>query len=42
MEETKRYIDAQKKHHEKQAFQEEFLSFVRKYRVSYDERYVWD
>ena len=38
---VKRYIQRQKEHHRRKAFQEEFLSFLRKYDVPYDERYIW-
>src|SRR5512138_23351 len=37
-----RYIDNQAKHHQRVSFQEEFRRFLEKYKVSYDERYVWD
>jgi REP-associated tyrosine transposase len=37
-----RYIRQQEEHHRKVTFQEEFLEFLKKYRVPYDERYVWD
>jgi REP element-mobilizing transposase RayT len=36
------YIDGQEEHHRKRTFQEEFLMFLAKYRVEYDEAYVWD
>ncbi len=36
------YIAKQKEHHRKKTFQEEYLSFLKKYNVEYDERYVWD
>ena len=35
------YIDRQKEHHAKKTFKEEFIEFLRKYKVDYDERYVW-
>ncbi len=35
------YIENQKKHHTKKTFQQEFLAFLKKYKVDYDERYVW-
>jgi len=35
------YIANQKEHHAKRTFQEEFLDFLRKYEIEYDERYVW-
>jgi REP element-mobilizing transposase RayT len=36
------YIDAQHEHHKRLTFQEEFLRFLKKYKVEYDERYLWD
>lgn len=36
------YIDNQEEHHTKKTFQEEFLAFLTKYGVEFDERYVWD
>jgi putative transposase len=39
---TKEYIANQEKHHQKMTFQEEFRRFLEKYRVSFDERYIWD
>lgn len=36
------YIQNQHEHHKKKTFQEEFRSFLEKYGVEYDERYVWD
>lgn len=36
------YIQNQKEHHRKQDFQDEFRGLLHKYRVDYDERYVWD
>ena len=37
-----KYIENQKQHHIKQTFQNEYRKFLKKYRVEYDERYVWD
>jgi putative transposase len=37
-----KYISNQEEHHKKQAFQEEFRAFLKKYGVEFDERYVWD
>ncbi len=37
-----RYIDGQQAHHKRRGFQDEFLDFLRRYEVEYDERYVWD
>ncbi|GHT34709.1 transposase [Bacteroidia bacterium] len=36
------YIEKQEEHHRKRTFQEELLAFLRKYKVEYDERYLWD
>jgi REP element-mobilizing transposase RayT len=36
------YIDAQEEHHRTRTFQEEYRAFLVKYRVAFDERYVWD
>lgn len=36
------YIANQKEHHSKKTFQEEYRIFLKKYKVEYDERYVWD
>jgi len=37
-----RYIERQEQHHRRVTFQDEFRSFLKKYRIEYDERYVWD
>ena len=39
---VKRYIKNQKEHHKKVTFKNEYQTFLKKYDVSYDERYVWD
>lgn len=36
------YIQSQHKHHQQKSFQDEFRAFLNKYKVEYDERYVWD
>ncbi len=36
------YIKNQKKHHQKNTFQDELRATLHKYQVEYDERYVWD
>ena len=36
------YIAKQKEHHRHKTFQEEYRAFLKKYQVSFDERYVWD
>ena len=35
------YIDGQHEHHKRRTFQEELLAFLNKYKVEYDERYLW-
>ncbi len=37
-----KYIQNQKKHHEKKDFKTEFRGFLDRYGIDYDERYVWD
>jgi len=39
---TIEYIRDQEKHHRKMTFQEEFLALLKKHRITYDERYLWD
>jgi putative transposase len=36
------YISNQHEHHKKKTFQDEYRAFLKKYKVDYDERYVWD
>ena len=36
------YISNQHEHHRKKTFQEEYRAFLEKYKIDYDERYVWD
>ena len=37
-----KYITNQKEHHRRRSFQDEFRLFLDKYKIDYDERYVWD
>lgn len=37
-----RYIRKQEEHHNKRTFQDEFRAFLEKYKMDFDERYVWD
>ncbi len=37
-----KYIDNQAEHHRTRTFQQEYIAFLKKYGVEYDERYVWD
>jgi REP element-mobilizing transposase RayT len=36
------YIGRQETHHQKKSFQEEYLAFLAKHEIAYDERYLWD
>ena len=36
------YIQNQEQHHQKISFQDEFRKLLERYRIPYDERYVWD
>ena len=38
---TVAYIRNQETHHHRKSFQEEYLGFLKKHHVEYDERYVW-
>lgn len=42
VEEVRHYILNQAEHHRKFTFQDEFRTFLRRYEIEYDERYVWD
>jgi putative transposase len=37
-----KYIISQGDHHKKITFQDEYRAFLNKYKMEYDERYVWD
>ena len=39
---TIEYIRTQEPHHRKMTFQEEFLALLKRNRVAYDERYLWE
>jgi hypothetical protein len=41
LEDTIRYIESQGEQHKRKTFQEEYIEFLRRYRIDYDERYVW-
>lgn len=36
-----RHITLQEEHHRKASFQEEYVSFLKRHHVPYDERYLW-
>ena len=37
-----RYIEAQSERHRAYSFQEEMLDFLERYKIEYDEQYLWD
>ena len=37
-----RYVQNQEEHHRKTTFQEEFISLLKKHKIEYDERFLWD
>ncbi len=39
---TMAYIETQALHHQTKDFKAEFLSFLKKHGIEYDERYIWD
>jgi putative transposase len=39
---TIHYIKGQEEHHRKMTFQEEFLALLKRHRIAYDERYLWE
>lgn len=39
---TMAYIETQALHHQTRDFKAEFLSFLKKHGIEYDERYIWD
>ena len=36
------YIQGQEAHHQTETFQEEFLKLLKRHRIEYDERYLWE
>jgi putative transposase len=39
---VRKYIVNQADHHRKTSFQDEFRQLLRRYEITFDERYVWD
>ena len=39
---VERYIASQVEHHRVRSFQEEFVTFLKRHHIPYDERYLWD
>jgi REP element-mobilizing transposase RayT len=42
VEAVREYIRRQREHHAKQSYQDEFREWLRRYEMTWDERYVWD
>lgn len=38
---VRRYILSQKEHHQKFSFEDEYIRFLKEYRIDYDEKYLW-
>ena len=39
---VREYIDNQEEHHRTASFQEEFVTFLNRHGIEYDERYIWE
>ncbi len=39
---VEKYILNQVEHHKKQTFKDELLAFLKKYKIEYNEKYLWD
>ncbi|PHS03296.1 MAG: transposase [Blastopirellula sp.] len=37
-----KYVQGQGEHHQERSFKDEFLALLRKHKIEFDERYVWD
>lgn len=42
LENAMQYIKKQEVHHRKMSFQEEFLKLLKRHKIEYDERYLWE
>ena len=42
MPEVKQYIANQAEHHRTRTFKQEFIAFLKRHEIEYDERYLWD
>ena len=42
VEDVRNYIAGQEEHHRKVSFQDEFRKLLERYKIEFDERYVWD
>ena len=41
IQDTISYIQNQEKHHQVRTFEDEYLAFLKKHGIDYDEKYVW-
>jgi len=39
---TTTYIKNQEKHHRNKSFKDEYIAFLKKHEIDYDEKYLWD
>ena len=42
VDDVKAYIERQEEHHKRMSFKEEFLAFLKRHGIEFDERYVWE
>ncbi len=42
VEKLREYIRSQREHHQQVSYQDEVRAFFRRYKIEFDERYVWD
>lgn len=40
--EVEKYIENQKEHHRKISFQDEFVMFLKRHEIKYDEKFLWE
>ena len=40
--EVEKYIAGQEEHHRRVSFQKEFIAFLKKHEIQYDERFLWE
>jgi putative transposase len=39
---VKRYVDNQEEHHRRQSFEDEYFELLRKHKIEFDKKYVFD
>jgi REP element-mobilizing transposase RayT len=42
MDDVKQYIAKQEEHHRRITFQEEFVAFLKRHEIEYDQRFIWE